>query len=234
MLQFNPMRIILRLMGLMNQLRKIVNVKFRYMQQSFAGRKFTLLDVGAGNRSASKTKSVFPDIIYHGLDLDRSTNYAAEDFEQMTAFYEIDLTKLDYSPVPDQHFDYINMAHVIEHLHNGDQVLPLLLKKLKPGGFMYIEYPGERSTRLPSMHGTLNFKDDSTHVRVYSVAELRQIFEQNGCQVLSSGTRRNWYYILAMPLRILFGFLRNGKLQGNHFWDLLGFAEYLYVKKIPA
>lgn len=226
------MRIILRIMGLMNQLRRIVNVKFRYMQRSFAGGKFTLLDVGAGNRSASKTKSVFPDIRYYGLDLDRNTNYAPEDFEQMIAFYELDLTKLDYSQIPDQYFDYINMAHVIEHLYNGEQVLPLLLKKLKPGGYMYIEYPGEKSTHLPSMHGTLNFKDDSTHVRVYSVPELTQIFEQNGCQVLSSGTRRNWYYILAMPFRIIVGFLKNGKLQGNHFWDLLGFAEFLYVKKI--
>jgi hypothetical protein len=27
------------------------------------------------------------------------------------------------------------------------------------------------------------------------------------------------------------GFLRFKKLQGNIFWDILGFAEYVWVKK---
>ncbi|NBV95614.1 MAG: methyltransferase domain-containing protein, partial [Actinobacteria bacterium] len=72
---------------------------------------------------------------------------------------------------PDNYFDGIWMVHVIEHLHNGDAVIQHLLPKLKSGGFLYIEYPGQKSTTLPSMHGTLNFKDDPTHVRVYSVNE---------------------------------------------------------------
>jgi len=34
-----------------------------------------------------------------------------------------------------------------------------------------------------------------------------------------------------MPFRILSFLVRGKKLQGNIFWDLLGFAEFLYVKK---
>ena len=64
------------------------------------------------------------------------------------------------------------MVHVIEHLHNGDKVLEGLLTKLRSGGVIYIEYPGIRSTRLPSMRGSLNFSDDPTHVRLYSVPEI--------------------------------------------------------------
>jgi hypothetical protein len=123
------------------------------------------------------------------------------------------------------------MTHVIEHLHNGDKVVAGLLQKLKPGGYFYIEYPGQKSTTLPSMRGTLNFKDDPTHVRIYSVSELQNIFEQNGCTVLKSGTRRNWVYIVATPFRMVWSLLKRGHLIGNLFWDLLGFAEYLYVKK---
>jgi hypothetical protein len=81
------------------------------------------------------------------------------------------------------------------------------------------------------MYGTLNFKDDPTHVRVYSVAELTPIFEANGCEVVSSGMRRNWFYIIALPLRMILSIIQLGKLRGNLFWDLLGFAEYLYVRK---
>lgn len=219
-------------MSITSAIKRLVNIKFSYLQKAVANQEFNLLDVGAGNRSASKTMKVFPKCNYYGVDLDRNTDYIEEDFNKMKAFYELDLTLLDYSVIPDHFFDYINMAHVIEHLHNGDKVIPLLLTKLKTGGHFYIEYPGAKSTTLPSMYGTLNFKDDPTHVRLYSIQELKPIFEANGCSIISCGTRRNWYYILAMPIRIIISLLNKGRLQGNLFWDILGFAEYLYVKKI--
>ena len=149
----------------------------------------------------------------------------------MTAFYEMDLTKLQFSSIPDRYFDVVNLVHVIEHLYNGDEVIVGLLPKLKSGGFMYLEYPGDKSTRLPSMPGTLNFKDDPTHVRVYSVKELSKLFEENNCEVLKSGTRRNPWFIMAMPVRILGRWFRGKRLRGNIFWDLLGFAEYVWVRK---
>lgn len=212
-------------------LRRIVNTKFHHIDKSNKPSDFKILDVGAGNQSASKIKKLFPSCEYHGLDLNRDTNYINSDFEVMYAFYELDLTKLELSVVPNNYFDYINMSHVIEHLHNGDFVLPLLISKLKSGGYFYIEYPGRKSLNLPSMYDTLNFYDDSTHVRVYSTAELRPIFESNNCQIISMGTRRNWYYIIALPLRVISSLIQVGKIRGNVFWDLLGFAEYLYVKK---
>jgi SAM-dependent methyltransferase len=218
-------------MGILNRVRRIVNFKCRFIRRSFGDRPFTLLDVGAGNHSASKITALFPRCAYYGLDIDRKTDYGEQDFGAMKDFFELDLTMLDYSRIPDQFFDGIMMAHVIEHLHNGDKVLPLLLKKLKPGGYFYIEYPGAKSLRLPSMRGTLNFKDDPTHVRVYSVPELRQVFEANGCSVLEAGTRRTFWYILGMPVRFADVLIRKGHLQGNVFWDLLGFAEYLWVRK---
>ncbi len=201
------------------------------MQKSFADKPFKLLDVGAGNHSASRITGLFSNCEYYGLDMDKTYNNSENDFKVMKDFYELDLTKLNFSTIPDQYFDGIWMAHVIEHLHNGDEVLPGLIQKLKPGGFFYIEYPGKKSTTLPSMKGTLNFKDDPTHVRIYSVPELAGIFESNGCLVIQSGTRRNWYYIISLPLRAVLSLLKRGYVRGNVFWDLLGFAEYLWVKK---
>ncbi|MBS1565130.1 MAG: methyltransferase domain-containing protein [Bacteroidetes bacterium] len=218
-------------MSISRFIRSRVNIKFSFIRKSFGNRPFRLLDVGAGNHSASKFTSVFPACEYYGLDMDKTYNNDQSDFSSMKGFYELDLTKLDYSTVPDNYFDGIWMAHVIEHLYNGDQVLPGLLNKLKSGGYFYIEYPGKKSTTLPSMRGTLNFKDDPTHVRVYSVPELKQIFEAHGCEVLQSGTRRNWYYIIFLPVRVIISLLQRGFVQGNVFWDLLGFAEYLWVKK---
>jgi len=96
---------------------------------------------------------------------------------------------------------------------------------------MYIEYPGIRSTRLPSMYGTLNFKDDLSHVRVYSVKELAHLLEMSHCKVLRGGTRRNVFFILFFPFRVIGHWIRGKKLIGNIFWDLLGFAEFIYVQK---
>lgn len=205
--------------------------KFSYLKSVFGKKPFRLLDIGSGNHSATKTKRVFPACEYHGLDLERGYNNSEEDYKSMAAFYEMDLTRLDFSAIPDDYFDAILMVHVIEHLHNGDEVVKGLLKKLKMGGYFYIEYPGEKSTRLPSMHGTLNFKDDPTHVRLYSVKELASVYTGEGCQVLKSGIKRNAWFAAATPFRALITWLKGKRLQGNIFWDLLGFAEFLWVRK---
>jgi len=205
--------------------------KFIFLRRSFGNKPFRLLDIGAGNHSATKAKRVFPLCEYHGVDMEKGYNNDEEDFKMMAAFYEMDLTKLDFSTIQDGYFDGIWMVHVIEHLYNGDEVIKGLLPKLKPGGYMYLEYPGIRSTRLPSMHGSLNFKDDPTHVRLYSVKELTSLFETFNCKVLRSGIRRNPWFIMAMPFRIIAALVKGKKLQGNIFWDLLGFAEYLWVRK---
>jgi len=218
-------------MAALSYFKRIVNFKFGYMFRSFGNRPFRLLDVGAGNHSASRVTALFPNCDYYGVDLDKTYNNSQKDFDAMKGFYELDLTKLDYSTIPDNSFDGIWMAHVIEHLYNGDQVLPGLISKLKSGGFFYLEYPGQKSTTLPSMRGTLNFKDDTTHVRVYSIPEIAAIFAANGCRVIRSGTRRNWYYIVSIPVRAVLSLIKNGYIQGNVFWDLLGFAEFLYVQK---
>jgi len=201
------------------------------MKRSFGTKPFRLLDIGAGNHSASKIKSVFPQCEYHGVDMERDYNNSASDFQLMTAFYEMDLTRLEMSVIPDDYFDGIWMVHVIEHLHKGDEVIRKLLPKLRKGGYMYIEYPGMKSTKLPSMHGTLNFHDDPTHVRIYAVKELTELLRQEGFEVIRSGIRRNIWFIMSMPFRILGFWLRGKKLQGNIFWDLLGFAEFLWVRK---
>ena len=202
-----------------------------YLKKSFGENPFALLDIGAGNHSASKTVGLFPSCEYYGLDLRKDYNNSEEDFAAMKGFYEMDLEKLDFSLIPDLFFDGIWIVHVIEHLRNGDEVIVRLLPKLKPGGFMYIEYPGKRSLSLPSMKGSLNFYDDDSHVRVYSNEDLAELFRMNKCRVLERGTRRNIYFILAMPFRIIGHWLHGKRLIGNIFWDALGFAEFLYVQK---
>ena len=96
--------------------------KFSFLKRAFGNKPFRLLDIGAGNHSATKAKTVFPNCEYHGVDMEREYNNSEADLKLMDAFYEMDLTKLDFTTIPDNYFDAIQIAHVIEHLFNGDEV----------------------------------------------------------------------------------------------------------------
>ncbi len=205
--------------------------KIQLAQKYIANDALKILDVGAGSHSASITKQWLPACNYTGIDIPGSYNNDASDFKAMDKFIEMDLTKLDFTAIPDNNYDMIVMSHVIEHLHNGDKVIAGLLPKLKKNGIIYLEFPSERSVNFPSKKETLNFYDDPTHCRLFSVKEVSGILTQNKLSILSEGTRRQWINILLMPFKIVFQTLTKGYVRGGVYWDYYGFADYVLAKK---
>jgi len=197
-----------------------------------------VLDIGCGNKSPSITKELFPAIEYYGIDKEEY-NLVEQDKQILIKdknFFLIDLDsemeKLDYS-LPNEYFDFCIMNHVIEHLKNGLEVLRILSKKLKVGGGIYIEFPSVKSLSLPSMKGTLNFCDDPTHVRVYTIQEIANILLDNGFKIKKAGVRRNLFNITLLPIRLCTRVIIYKKTDfASDFWDLFGFAEFVYAKKI--
>ncbi len=206
-------------------------LRFSYIHKEFKNNSFRLLDIGAGNHSPKKTKMIFPNCEYYGLDKTKDYNYDETDFSLMKEFYELDLTELNFNIIQDDFFDVIVMSHIIEHLTNGDLVIEHLIPKLKKGGFFYLEYPCFRSTKLPSMKGCLNFFDDPTHKRIYNLKEIYNLFLSKGVFPVVGGTRRNLIRIFLTPFLIPLRILKYGHLLGSDFWDLFGFAEYVIAKK---
>jgi hypothetical protein len=205
--------------------------RFVHLLPRYGDREFSLLDVGCGNHSPSLTRQWFPGCRYSGIDNRVDYDNDERDFAAMTKFYELDLTQLEFGEIPDDSFDVLMMTHVIEHLDNGDLVIAGLLPKVRAGGTAYIEFPSRRSTRLPSKKGTLNFYDDETHRRIYSIGEVSKIFLDGGWKVLRSGARRDWARILAMPAAAVKSKIDLGYVAGSVFWDLLGFADYVLAEK---
>lgn len=208
----------------------ILSHKFRFLPTRFKNESFNLLDIGAGSHSATKTMSIYPQCNYYGVDITRNYENDETDFKAMKEFYQMDLTALDFTQIPDHFFDVIIMSHIIEHLYNGNLVIEKLLPKLKKNGSIYIEYPSKRSTKLPSMKGTLNFYDDPTHVRLYSIKEIADILKGAQLKIIKAGTRKYWPYILFLPINIIKQRLKYGYVPGGVFWDITGFAEYIYAK----
>lgn len=174
-----------------------------------------VLDVGCGD-TIPATKYYRPSWQINGMDKKSGVDFVVD---------------LDTTPRPDVGmYDIIIMRHVIEHLRFPLVVLCHFARRVKPGGAIYLEYPSERSLTLPSMEGTLNFYDDPTHIYLPETDQLHLILECMGFAV-KSGRRRDWLRILLMPVHVPLKFVSRGfRFRGSDFWDILGFADYIYAE----
>jgi hypothetical protein len=82
------------------------------------------------------------------------------------------------------------------------------------------------------MPGTLNFCDDSTHVRLYDIKEVANTLIKCGFKVIKAGTRRNFIRCLLTSMVIIYQLMKIKKIEGGAFWDILDFAEFVYAVKI--
>lgn len=193
--------------------------------------RLQILDIGSGSHSPSLTKRWKHDCTYTAVDINQSYNNDEQDIQSMDTFIRLDLTSLQFDAIPDNHFDIIFMSHIIEHLSNGDEVLKRLLPKLVSGGIIYIEFPSTRSVTFPSMRETLNFFDDTTHCRIFSLQEICNILMREKLKILKAGIRRDKLNILIIPLKVIHNLLTKRYVRAGTFWDLYGFAEYVVAQK---
>jgi hypothetical protein len=96
----------------------------------------------------------------------------------------------------------------------------LVSRKLKPGGLIYVEIPSIHLLVLPSMQGTLNFCDDETHICLYDEGRRQHPARQRH----EDHTERP----ASMHRSNSADGVRWHELRGGWFWDLLGFADFVF------
>jgi 2-polyprenyl-3-methyl-5-hydroxy-6-metoxy-1,4-benzoquinol methylase len=121
-----------------------------------------LLDVGCGNNSPYNIKMECPQIMYTGIDVG-DYNQTKPNLADNYIVVEPDKFADTIANMPET-FDTVISSHNLEHCNDRDKTLDAMIKALKPGGYLFLSFPTEKSVNFPDPRkGTLNYYDDSTH-----------------------------------------------------------------------
>lgn len=145
-----------------------------------------LLDVGCGIGRHVLEMSHLPG--HHvGIDWSRKDlQKAAHWFRLMQSegkargwahFIEGDATRL---PFPDEYFDRVICAEVLEHVSDDRVVLAELVRVLRPGGVLAISVPDEASERIYWQISSKYRHQPGGHVRIYSRQDIPRLLRGGG------------------------------------------------------
>jgi SAM-dependent methyltransferase len=153
-------------------------------------------------------------------------------------FKQVDLNK-NYLPFQDDMFDLVTATHVIEHLTNPVEFFGECIRVCRPGGYLYLSAPSERSLLFPGMpferdkFFSLSFFDDPTHIsRPWTPQALYRMTKYYACEPIETNYQVSWKHRLAFPLTSIYALLtKNGKLLEASCWGAFGWASYLIARK---
>jgi len=106
------------------------------------------------------------------------------------------LGTLEEQAFPENHFDAVHSAHVIEHVYDPLALLRECYRILKPGGTLVILTPNIGSSGHKKFGSAWLNLDPPRHLVLFSMANLRQAAEQAGFNNLRLDTtvRSAWVY----------------------------------------
>lgn len=202
-------------------LRRRLNPRYAWLPGDFFGKAVRILDAGAGKDDARIAKALFADCRFEGYNIADIGDARASGFD---VYHRTDLNRSDLAGSPDGAYDYVVSSHTLEHLEDGRRLVARLCDKVKPGGYLYLEWPSEKSRHFPLRGFGLNFFDDPTHVRTFAPEEIAGIARAQGFDIDHAGYRRMWLRILLSPALIVVHSLRSRRLVLYDWWDLTGFC----------
>lgn len=154
----------------------------------------TVLDFSPSRSLARKMKKK-EGIKYMSTDL--SGNFIAD--------YRFDITKIT---IPNNTVDNIICYHVLEHIDNDAAAMAELHRVLKPGGRALVQTPFKEggiyeNPEINTPQGRLEHFGQDDHVRVYSVAGLKERLEKAGLMVEAKTFEGNDYHGLTSGETVL-------------------------------
>jgi SAM-dependent methyltransferase len=192
-----------------------------------------VLDVGCGNDSPVRFKSVRPDVLYVGVDVGdynhtASPTLVADDYV-LTSPELFAQTIASFSGK----FDVVVSAHNLEHCNEPDRVLQAMVVALTQGGRIYLAFPCEASVHFPRRTGgCLNFNDDGTHRVPPNFDSVRESLISQGMRIDFAARRYRPALLFSIglllePLAALFA----RTMPGGTTWALYGFESIIWATR---
>ncbi|VVC01558.1 Ubiquinone biosynthesis O-methyltransferase [uncultured archaeon] len=201
------------------------------------GKNAKILDVGClGFRQHETSKRLGSAGHRHfGIDLPKKCKVP-----HGFTYKQADLNK-NRIPFDDDFFDLVVASHIMEHVRDPLALFSELARVCKPGGYVYVEAPSERSLLLPGMpfkhelFCSLSFYDDPTHIsRPWTPQSLYRLAKYYGCDAIKCGYLASWKIRALSPLLLTYSLIaKNGPLLEYTCWNTIGWCSYLVAKK-PA
>ena len=191
-----------------------------------------VFDVGCGNNSPDRVKTLRPDVHYVGLDI--------SDYNQSpTSFNSADeyvIVRPDHFPRAIEsrkgQFDAVISSHNLEHCEEPWAVLEAMLSALKNGGRIYLSFPSEQSVAFPSRSGTLNFTDDPTHRFLPPFDKITDYILSRGFSIRASSRRYRPSILFFLGLLLEpFSMLTKRNMPFGATWALYGFESVIWASK---
>lgn len=180
-----------------------------FIPPEYMGKIINVLDVGCGEGQLALVlkKNGFNVFGVDKYSFNRRINTQGQDvgpcLKKFLKDNEIEIKEIDVEkdkiPYTDSLFDLVICNAVIEHLHNSPEPLMKEMKRvLKPGGYLIVNVPNYASldNRIDALLGKSHHEsidnfyfhkrclpgnnDFIGHVRLYTIAELKQIFLWEG------------------------------------------------------
>jgi SAM-dependent methyltransferase len=188
-----------------------------------------ILDVGCGNDSPARIKTLRPDLWYIGLDIG---DYNQTSSMSVANEYIITDPELfaDQIRAFEAEVDAVVSAHNLEHCNHPNEVIMAMASALRPGGRLYLSFPCERSVLFPHRKGTLNFYDDETHQWVPQWAAVLDSIRGAGLKVdyAAQQSRSPVMALLGLFLEPI-STARGRVMPGT--WDLYGFESVIWASR---
>lgn len=156
--------------------------------EKLLGRKGKLLDVGTGR---GEVVAAAQDAGWAVEGVEPSTTFA-DHTEKLTGA-KIWREAIEDSKIPDEEFDVVILAAVLEHLYNPDAVVAKIARVLKPGGLLFLDVPNEAGLffRVGNLYQKMRGRDwcvnlsptfSPFHIFGFSPRSLRRMLAKHGLE----------------------------------------------------
>lgn len=156
----------------------------------YVGKDKKVLDVGCG---AGYLGEIFKKNGCYVAGIESDPNRAKEAEKILDASINNDIESPGNLPFPENFFDVIVMADVLEHLKRPDTALVKLKKYLNKGGCVIVSVPNisRIDVRLKFLFGNFDYEEggilDKTHLRFFTKKTASMLLEESGYEITKIG-----------------------------------------------